>query len=166
MRKRGQLLGLPLLLLFGLIVGAFILLYGAKTILDLTSQADYVDFLDTTKDLEATIQTFQNYDPGSSKVYALNLPDGVETLCFYDASQDVSCTEDGQLCSADLSGNFELVADSQFNLYVFPLALYDENRFPIENFVTKGGNPICVSNGGSVVINAGKDAVSVAYYGG
>lgn len=62
MKKRGQILGLPLVLLFSLIVGAFILLYGAKVILDLTSEADYVEFLDQVKDFDTTVQTFQNYD--------------------------------------------------------------------------------------------------------
>ncbi len=164
MKKRGQILGLPLVLLFSLIVGAFILLYGAKVILDLTSEADYVEFLDQVKDFDTTVQTFQNYDVGSSKVYSFDLPKDIETLCLYDATQEGSCTLNGESCPADLQGELDLVLDDKYNFYIFPVGLYDQNRLPIEDFQTLGGNPVCLSNGGSVAIQAQKDSVGVSYY--
>src|SRR3989338_6613845 len=69
MKKKAQILGLPLILVFSLIVGAFILLYGAKVILDLTEEADYVEFLDQLEDFDATLNSFGNYDVGSYNVY-------------------------------------------------------------------------------------------------
>src|SRR3989344_2701550 len=82
MKKKAQILGLPLILVFSLIVGAFILLYGAKVILDLTEEADYVEFLDQLEDFDATLNSFGNYDVGSSKVYSFSVSENIETLCF------------------------------------------------------------------------------------
>lgn len=164
MKKRGQILGLPLILVFSLIVGAFILLYGAKVILDLTEEANYVEFLDQVEDLDASIDTFGNYDVGSSKVYTFQVSEDVETLCFYDPIQNRDCTLDGETCSSALEGELELVLDEEYNLYVFPQGLFDRNRFTIESFQTLDGNPICVSNGQSIVIQAQKEYVGISYY--
>ncbi|MSR86365.1 hypothetical protein EXS74_03135 [Candidatus Woesearchaeota archaeon] len=164
MNKRGQLLGLPLLLVFALIVGAFIMLYGAKVIYDLTQEANYVDFLDTLDDLDTNIQTFEAYDVGSSKVYALEFPDAVEMLCFYDSTQTDSCTLDGEVCSAELEGELILLESSEYNIFVLPSGLYERTRFTITSFQSLEGNPVCVSNGGSITIQSQKDFVGVAYY--
>ena len=164
MKKRGQILGLPLILLFSLIVGAFILLYGAKVILDLTEEADYVEFLDQLQDLESKIVTYGNYDVGTVKTYTLDLPGDIETLCFYDPTQSDSCTLDGGVCSADLQGELELILDDEYNVYIFPIGLYDQNRFLIETFQTEDANPICISNGGSLVIAPQKEYVGISYY--
>ena len=94
MKKKGQILGVPLVLLFGLIVGALILAYGAKVVLDMLDEAEYVDFLDTLDDIENNVETFSHYDEGSSKVYTLDLPQSIETLCFYDADEDFEFFED------------------------------------------------------------------------
>ncbi len=164
MKKRGQILGLPLILLFSLIVGAFILLYGTKVILNLTEEAEYVEFLDQLGDLDTTIQTFQNYDAGSSKIYTLNLPKGIESICFYDSMQENSCSFNGEDCSAELEGEFNLILDEEYNIYIFPQGLYDRNRFLIENFQTEDANPVCLSNGGSVAIQSQKEYVGISYY--
>ncbi len=164
MKKRGQLLGLPLLLVFALIVGAFIMLYGAKVIYDLTQQANYVDFLDILDDLDTNIQTFEAYDVGSSKVYALEFPDAVETICFYDSTQTDSCTLDGEPCSAELEGELVLLEDSEYNVFILPSGVYERTRFTISVFQSIDGNPVCVSNGGSITIQSQKDSVGIAYY--
>lgn len=164
MEKRGQILGLPLVLLFSLIVGAFILLYGAKVILDLTEEADYVEFLDQVKDLESTLQTYQNYDTGTSKKYTLDVPEDIEVLCFYDGTQSTDCTLDGSACPADLQGEIDLVLDDKYSLYIFPVGLYDRNRFLIEGFYTTEGNPVCVSNGKQILIQVQKEGVSLSFY--
>lgn len=164
MKKRGQILGLPLILVFALIVGAFILLYGAKVIYDLTQQANYVDFLDHVKDLDTTIQMYSAYDAGSSKVYTLDLPSAVDTICFYDSSQTSDCTLDGQACSSDLDGELAVLESSEYNVYIFPSGVYDRTRFTITGFQPLSGNPVCVSNGKSISIQSQKDSVGVAYY--
>ena len=162
--KKGQIMGLPLILIFSLIVGAFILLYGAKVIMDLNDEADYVDFLDTIKDFENNVKTFENYDVGSSKVYSFDMPKDVEAICFYDYEQNVNCMLDGVVCSEELKGNIVLVLGSGYNIYVSPAGVFEQSRLKIEDFKTAGGNPVCVSNGGSVAIASQKGYVSIQYY--
>ena len=162
--KKGQLLGLPLILVFGLIVGAFILLYGTKIILDLTSEADYIEFLDNLKDLDNSIDLFSNYDIGSAKVYSMSFSEDVEAICFYDSSQTLDCKLNGEVCDETFEATFDLVKTSQFNVYVFPQGVFDQTRLEINDFKTINGNPQCVSNGQSIVISAGKDYVGVEHY--
>ncbi len=164
MKKRGQILGLPLILVFGMIVGAFILLYGAKVILDLSDEANYVDFLDQIQDFDTNIQIFEQYDVGSSKVYTFSLSKDVETLCFYVPAQSTDCTLNGEDCSADIDGELEIVLDDEYNFYVFPQGVFERTRFTITPFSVDGGNPVCVSNGNSVVLQSQKEGVLISYY--
>tara|TARA_Y100000310_G_scaffold290392_1_gene317533 strand:- start:1252 stop:1746 length:495 start_codon:yes stop_codon:yes gene_type:complete len=161
--KRGQLLGMPLVLLFSLIVGALILAYGAKVAYDLVSQADYVDFLSSLDDIEANVETFSNYDAGSAKVYELNLPDDVEYLCFYSDTSAYNCLQDGGTCDEDLDGTLELVTEDSFNVYVYPTSTFERNRFLIESFEVENGNPECIANGKSILITAHDDYVGITY---
>ena len=132
--------------------------------MDLTSEADYVDFLDQMKDVENSINLFENYDVGSAKVYSMNLPSDVEAICFYDSSQTQECKLDGEDCDATFEATFDLVKTSQFNVYVFPQGVFEQTRLQINNFQTISGNPQCISNGQSIVISAGKDYVGVEHY--
>jgi hypothetical protein len=162
--KKGQILGVPLILIFGLIVGAFILLYGAKVILDLTAEADYIDFVDQMKDLDNNIATIGNYDVGTAKVYDMNLPKDVEVICFYDPTESTECKLDGKDCDDTLQATFDLVKAAQYNVYVFPQGVFEQTRLQIKDFKALNGNPQCISNGQGIVVSVGKDYVGVEYY--
>ena len=162
--KRGQILGVPLVLLFALIVGALILAYGAKVAIDLVGEADYIDFLDGMKDIENNIVTFSHYDEGSAKVYEMDLPNAVETICFYNDGKDFDCTLDGGICDEVLEGTLDLLVESNFNVYVYPTNAFDQTRLKIEDFETEAGNPECITNGNSLVITAYDDYVGLTYY--
>ena len=167
MKKKGQILGVPLVLVFGLIVGALILAYGAKVIIDMMDEAEYVDFLGTLDDIENNVETFSHYDEGSSKVYDLDLPQDLETLCFYDTEQEFNCYHDGEDCDGDLAELVELLGDDDYNVYVIPQDLFERGRFGIEEFIPKGDNddnPVCVSNGEQILFTTEDDTVSIAYY--
>ena len=164
MLKKGEILGVPLVLVFGLIVGALILYFGTTYILKLKEEAEYIDLLDTIQDIDAMIDTYGNYDPGSSKVVSLSLPKKVEKLCFFDPTVPFECTDDGGACDSELEGTIELVQSDEFNLYLFPQGIYDMNRFAIAEFTPEEGNPVCLSNGESIVIRSQREYVGVAYY--
>lgn len=164
MKKKGQLMGMPLVLLFALIVAAMILAYGVKVAIDLVGEADYVDMLNTIEDIENNIDTFKNYDEGSAKVFDLSLPSDVEYLCFYDSAQDLDCLADGNSCSDDILDTLDLTLSDSYNVYLYPQGIYDQNRFSIEDFETEDGNPECISNGGQMVITAHKEFVGITYY--
>ena len=165
MQKRGQLLGLPLILIFGLIVGTLILFFGIRWIQNLVLEAEYINTLDTIGEIENTIKTFRNYDAGSSKIYSLQIPTRIEKICFYDFSADVRCKSNGEPCSAEDEDLLHLVLDDKYNVYILPQGLYDTNRYSIEQFQLEGGNPLCVSPGGEILFTADEDAVTIAYHG-
>ena len=163
MQKRGQLLGMPLLLLFGLIVGALILFFGIRWIQNLTLEAEYVSVLDTLQEIDTTIQTFRNYDAGSSKVYAVDVPQRIEKICFYDSSDNVRCTVDGEPCSENDEALLDLLLTDQYNVYLLPGDVYDKNRFSIASFVVEEGNPVCVTPGKDIRFTAEEDIVRISY---
>ena len=164
MKKKGQLLGMPLVLLFSLIVGAMILLYGIKVAFDLTEEASYVDLADTLQDIEANIETFSQYDPGSSKVYSLDLPSQVDTICFYDTAGDTNCYLDGDVCSSEIQNSLSLMLEDSYNVYILPTGEFEQSRFFISSFSVDPANPVCISNGGSMLIQAEDGYVSIAHY--
>lgn len=154
---------MPLLLLFGLIVGALILFFGIRWIQNLTLEAEYVDLLKTLENVDTTIQTFQNYDAGSSKQYTLDVPSRIDKLCFYDPSEDVRCILNGGPCSADDEALLDLVLDDQYNVYILPQDLYDKNRFSIAPFAVAEGNPLCVTPGNAIRFTAEEDTVRISH---
>jgi hypothetical protein len=162
--KKGQIMGLPLVLIFGLIVASLLLFFGIKFIINLQDEANYVDFLGSLDDLEGNIETFAHYDAGSAKVYQLNLPSAVEQLCFYGDDLAFVCNLNGQGCPRELQEYMQLVKEPQSNVYVYPTGVFDRSRFLLAPFQTEGANPVCVSNGQSVVIKKFEDYVGIEYY--
>ena len=163
--KKGQVMGLPLVLIFGLIVAALILFFGVRWIISLQNQADYVDLLDSIRDLDTYVQTFENFDEGSSKIYSLDFPSDIDSVCFYDQGTSFNCQLNGGPCSVDLDDYIQLVGDANSNVYIYSSGNYDRTRFAISSFQPKGANPVCVSNKGTVLITSEKDTVGIAYYG-
>lgn len=161
--RRGQILGLPLVYVFAIIVGALIMLYGITVLRDLMKEADYVDFLDSLNGLKKTIDVYQSYDAGSSKLYTLSFPSKVEYVCFYDPSISVNCKKDKEMCTKELDDMFSVIQDKNYNVYVFPQGTFDQNRFSITSFHTQNGNPICISNGQKLRIVTEEDGVAVAF---
>jgi hypothetical protein len=162
--KKGQLFGLPLVLLFAMIVGAFILAFGVKWAFSLVAQGEYVALVDTLSDFENNVATFAHYDKGSAKIYQLDLPAAVEYVCFYNPDISGECVKDGESCDQELEGTMDLLLDDGFNVYIFPQGEFDLSRFSLEEFQPEAGNPECVSNGNSVAITAQGDFVGVTYY--
>ena len=162
--KHGQIMGMPLILLFGLIVAAMILAFGIRYGLQLMDQGNYVAAVQAIGDIEANVQPFQNYDEGSGKTYPLEFPDAVETVCFYDPAMPQQCIADGGACSAELEDTLALVLDSQYNVYLFPEGVFDRTRFGIQAFSTDEGNPVCASNGNEILFTTHRDTVGIGYY--
>jgi hypothetical protein len=162
--KKGQIMGVPLVLLFALIVGAFILAFGIKWGFDLVQQGDYIDLVDQLSDFENNVATFAHYDTGSAKVYELDLPSAVEYVCFYNPDISGACVKDGEACDQELEGTMGLLLSDGHNVYIFPQGEFDLSRFSLEEFQPEAGNPECISNGNSVVITAQGDYVGVTYY--
>ena len=163
LNHKGQLLGMPMVMIFALIVGAMILAWGIYTIMDITDQANYIDLVDTIDDLRSNAEAFGNYDEGTSKKYVLDLPKEIEYICFYNSASKGECLLDGISCPSEFSDYNEIFGTIN-NVYVFPMA-YDTSQFKIdEEFFPEKGNPECISNGNTALLKKQDGYVSITYY--
>ncbi|MBI4154409.1 hypothetical protein HY501_03660 [Candidatus Woesearchaeota archaeon] len=171
--KKGQLTGDIFIYIFAVIVGALILVYGVKTIIDLKSTAETVDLGRTLKNLEAEIETFYNYGEGSTKDIQLSLPKPVKFVCFTDPTSSPKPSKCKVKTGADTYGNCNLGAlDEEFalivedentkNVFFLPLATAKISRYEIKDLKPKEGNPLCIANGLSLTITAKVTHVEVS----
>ncbi|MEM4244796.1 MAG: hypothetical protein QXR60_01145 [Candidatus Nanoarchaeia archaeon] len=91
MRKRGQLLGQPLIMIFALIVGALILAWGAYEIYKLLSFSCEVESRDFISTLKNNAQRYYYYEQGSSNRFQIRLPcDDNAYICFANHSSTLN----------------------------------------------------------------------------
>jgi hypothetical protein len=153
--KKAQVMGLPFIYIFALIVGAMILVWGIKTVIDLKSTAGEVEAGKFLKKLEAEAKIFYNYEQGSmSEPFKVNLGSNVKYLCFADGSQtSFKCMLDGKACPT--TSEFKnLVAKikgykTQKNVYFLPSSAMTVPQYNIKGLKPSStvGNPACFSNG-------------------
>ena len=160
--KKGQISGLPLVLIFGLIVGALILFWGVKIIIDINAQADYVQLADKITDLETTIDIFDNYDDGATKQFTIDIPSKLDYLCVtkIDAT---NCLLDNEPCPTELEEYLDMVVVESKNVYIYP-PKFDITYFNVENLEPKNGNPECFSYQETTILQKTGDLVTISYY--
>src|SRR3989344_3584699 len=136
--------------IFALIMMALVLLFGVRQLSVVTTTADKVETLVFIDDFTKEIQSYTNFDIGSSKQVRLSLPSGINQVCFFDPKQPVQGISD-PVFRALLEG------DKKNNLYVLPLEEFQNPGpgFIVPHLITKGShNPFCVltPNGFRVII--------------
>ena len=154
MRKRGQLFDQPFILIFGIVVGALILVWGGKMIYDLKTTGDKVEVELFINNLRKEIDKQYYYDVGSQKEIVLKLPAEVEQICFYDKDEGTN-----QLIGDELKLVINL--RSSENTFLITPIPYDQIRFKIDKLRIKEKNPLCLRNKDKYVIITGKDYVEI-----
>lgn len=86
MKKRGQLLGQPLLMIFALIVGALILAWGVYQIYKLTTTSCSVEVEGYIATLKKDVQRYYYFEVGSSNKFQVRLPCDYNYICFVNHS--------------------------------------------------------------------------------
>jgi hypothetical protein len=160
--KKGQISGLPLVLIFALIVGALILFWGVKTVMDLNEQADYVQLADKITDLETDIDIFDNYGDGATKKFLIDIPSKLDYLCVTN-SNPTNCLLDNEPCPTELAEYLDMIVVESKNVYIYPPE-FDITYFDIENLEPKTGNPECFSNQATTILEKTGDIVTLSYY--
>ena len=74
----------PLFWVFALFVGGLILIWGGWQIYKLTTFANEIQVNDFIVTLTADVESYYFLDEGSSKVMQVNLPQGLNYICFKD----------------------------------------------------------------------------------
>jgi len=161
--KKGQVMGMPLVLIFALIVGAIILIWGIAQIWSLVAFAGDVDLTDKIDDMRNDVDVFSNYDDGASKEYVLDFPSKIEVICVYDGTQAFNCRYDGEACPSAFAEDMEMIMFESSNVYFYPFE-FDTTNFNVEDLKPEGGNPECIKNYDTALLKKTKDAVTLSYY--
>jgi len=161
--KKAQVMGMPLVLLFGLILGAIILIWGVYMIFNLMDSAELTELADKVTDLRNKMDVFSNYDTGATQKYTVAFPSKIEYVCFYNPDEVMDCKLNGGSCPSDLIEFMEITADSN-NVYIYPPE-YEQIKFEVEDLYPKEANPECIRNQQTAIIEKTEEYVTISYYG-
>ncbi len=134
---KGELFSQPFIMIFAILVGALILVFGVKSFIDIKGGAEDVELSKFAAILKNNIDTYYNFDVGSSKKLSLVMPAKAKEVCFYDDSKPVNIAAD-EFFQAVLE-------DTKDNMFILPLGSYFKTQFRIEHMKNGAGkNPFCV----------------------
>lgn len=127
--------------IFALIVMALVLVFGFRSILDIKEKAELTEISKFISNLKDLINTYYNFDVGSSKEIKLNAPSKVNEICFVNPKQEIK----GKISDAFFYET--LKENTKYNVYILPLDAYPEPApdFIIEHLeVNEKNNPLCI----------------------
>ena len=75
--KKAQVMGMPLVMIFALIIGAIVLVWGLFQIYELIAFADEVEIKKNIDRLRAEIEIFENYDETATTSDELVFPNSL-----------------------------------------------------------------------------------------
>ena len=78
------MLSQPFVYIFALIVGALILVWGGKTVLDLLQTGSQVNVGTFIKSLEEDVAAYKNFGEGSRTTKKVDFPQEITYICFLD----------------------------------------------------------------------------------
>lgn len=168
--KKGQMLSQPFVYIFALVVGALILVWGGKTVLDLVNTGSQINVAKLVKDLEQDAAAYKNFDEGSRTSRKLQFPDDITYICFLDMERkanDCLRKEKGNKiikCTAtELDEDFAFqIEEPNKNIYVLPTTAVKVGAFKVDDLKPELGNPLCVRNGLDITISSKVDHVEIS----
>ena len=161
--KKGQVMGIPLVMIFALVIGAIILVWGISTGWNLLNLGGEAQLAKMVTGLNDEVDVFSNYDSGAAKKLDISLPDKIEMVCFYDIDREFDCYWDGNLCPKEFADELKVILSSSENMYIYPL-VYEISRFDVEDLEPKEHNPVCVSNKNTAWIEKEDESILISYY--
>jgi len=147
-RKRGQVMGLPLIYIIVVIFMALVLFFGYKAISDVWETKDMTQISKFILDLEDEVEVIYNLEVGSGKEFVgMSLPKNVKYVCFYDYEYEINVPI-AQLEGMDEDLFKYLDASVKDNVFIVPTTTYAAPApdFYIKHLTIdpKGDNPFCV----------------------
>jgi len=173
MKKRGQVMGTPFIMIFALVVGALILLGGMYYIYKLTTFAGEVSITKEVNDFKNTVKSYYYLEEGNTKTVKISLPSQAKNICFYDSEKNWLPGDDG---ATEKNYPVDFKAKETFyknfmgsfktkNMFVFPSEEFKDSVFEINylNLEEQTYNPICVRNGQAFKIISKGDHVEATF---
>ena len=153
MKKRGQIVGMPLVYISIAVMMALVLYFGFTSMAKIFDAKESTEISKFVLDLEDDVEIIYNHDIGSTKKFSSSaLPKQVTYVCFFDPSRSIDLDSDS-LTAMDGQLFYYLDTSLKDNLFLVPVdvmgAPYPD--YYIKNLKLKDGglNPLCIPNGGN-----------------
>ena len=158
MKKRGQLLDQPLVMIFAMIVGALILIWGLYEVYKVVGVSKDVQVIDYITTLKKDVQRYYYFEPGSSSVFKISVPSDFTYVCF--ANRDGAPVKKlGGVYPVNYNNDF-VVGRKSDNVFVYSdgkvLAYY------VPYLKTPSLNVLCYRNGYRITLTSKGNYVEVA----
>ena len=142
-----------------LILMALILVFGIKSIKDLTNTSENAELGLFIKNLRDEIEVFYNNDIGSSKEIKLVVPKKIEEVCFYTNKYKINKKHNDNLFNQILDGN-------KNNVFIMPYGKFSMNQFKVDYLRNDPyENPLCIKTNsvlnGFIEVKSEKEEVFV-----
>ena len=153
MRKRGQLLGMPLVYIAMALFMALVLYFGFNSLAKINKAKEITEVSKFVLDFENEVEVVYNYDIGSAKRFrSAALPQKVTHVCFYDKAKGLPVLQ-GEINALNLIDPeiyYYMDTSLKENLFLAPVGIYNAPYpdYYIENLKLKDGskNPLCFKN--------------------
>lgn len=171
MKKRGQLLGMPFIMIFALVVGALTLAGGLYYVFKLVPMAEQISANKEINDFKTTIKAYYYLEEGNSKKVRLQFPSKAQSICFFDYKKykaegwrpGAGTGYPPDFAAKKLFYEKLFSANTERNMFFFPTKDFKESAFyiPYLNLESQANNPVCVKNGQYIRIVSMGDHVEV-----
>lgn len=156
MKKRGEMMGQPLVMIFALVVGALILIWGIYQVYQLTTLAKEVEVRDYIEKLRKDTQRYYYYETGSTNKFSIRLPQEYTYICFVDQKAPFL----GGIKRPNGFNEGFVKARSE-NIFVY--SKEDIQAYSITSLKPQANkNPLCVENKKEIIITSKGSYVEIS----
>ncbi len=125
-----------------LILMALILVFGIKSVRDLTKTSDSAELALFVGNIRDETAVFYNNDVGSSKELRLKIPKDVGEICIFDKDVKINKKHKDNLFNSILEG-------TNYNVFILPLDNFQINQINVDYLKNDPSeNPLCISTNG------------------
>lgn len=161
MGKRGELLGMPFIMMFALIVGALTLAGGLYYVFKLVPMAERISIDKEINDFKTVVEShYYSGEIGDIKKVKIQFPSKVLNVCFFDINKyNAKGWKPGTgndyppdfITKKDFYEKF-FASNTERNMFLFPSKELKESAFyiPYLNLQSHPNNPTCVKNGQTI----------------
>ena len=133
----------PFLFIMALVVMAFVIIFGIKSVNDIRDTADLTELAVFKKDFEDKINVYYNFDIGSSGDVSFGVPPSVERVCFTNPGEPLTVAIPDPFFAEVLDNNIKST------VYILPLDAFSNIDFAISAvYVDPQHNPLCIPTRG------------------
>ncbi len=167
MEKKGQLLSQPFIYIFALILGALILVWGVKTIMDLQETSELVELGTFVKSFEKEVNKYFYYNEGTKRMYDIRLPNKIDYMCVIDTEnfdKDKECIiktskeeyseRPCSMLEESLALRLSVNANNGKNIQFVPTDAAKLSKFNIEHLKPENDQALCVVNMGQMKLTS------------